>query len=119
MPSSEVFETKGKINDPGDAKKTITVDVSESEWRQFKRRADENGLNMTKVLRGAILDYISEDGGVVASHAVSVRRTELDAYILERLRTFAANKRHDRDFLDWIGKGIGLRPGTLASLLEE
>lgn len=101
-------------------KKMVTVYVEKDLARDFKVRVEAVNLDMSKVVRQMMADYLMKDMAEVEMSAAEIKRAELHKYILDELRAFAASKRHDRDFLDWIGKGVGIkRPGTLYALLEE
>lgn len=97
----------------------ICFKLPAEEKTAFMSRLAKDGEKATPLLRVLVREYM-ERGQAEASLSVAERkRAELNTYVLDKLRAFAAKKRSDKDFLDWFGAGFGLRPGTLASLLEE
>jgi antitoxin component of RelBE/YafQ-DinJ toxin-antitoxin module len=99
--------------------KMVTVQIEEEAAREFKARVELAGLDMSKVVRRWVADYLKKDSDAIALDARALRRAELHAYIIGRLREVAASRRNDSTYVELLERGLGLKPGTLYALLQD
>lgn len=74
--------------------------------------------DLTSVLRHFVREYAARHGVGLDVGIAERKRAGRDAYILGALREFAATNRTNTTLLEWMDRGLGLKPGTLYSLLE-
>lgn len=77
----------------------------------------KTGEDLTGVLRYLVSDYLARHG-TARDDIAARKRAALYSYVLDTLREYAANNRNNTDLLEWMDKGLGLKPGTLRALLD-
>lgn len=96
----------------------ISFKLSLEDKTAFDVAVAKSNEDLTSVLRHFVREYAARHGAGLDVGIVERRRAERDAHILISLREYAATNRNNKSLLEWMDRGLGLKPGTLYSLLE-
>lgn len=100
-------------------RKMVTVYVEKELARAFKIRVEDVGLDISKVVRQLMSEYLARDHVEIEREAESIKRGELEREILEGLRAWVRRNRENHTYIEWITTGMGLKQGSLIRLAEE
>ena len=119
MSSLQPVESMGnKVEKKDERSAQISFKLSADDKVAFDVAVAKSGEDLTSVLRHFVREYATRHGAGLDVGIAERKRAERNAYILESLREFSVINRNNTVLLEWMDRGLGLKPGTLYSLLE-